>query len=99
MELIMKLTVPVKFGEEEITELKFKKPSGRQIRETGFPFSLEAEGAMAMKAALYISLCASIPMSVVEKLDPVDLVAASGEVCSFFGTREQDSSSTARSNS
>ena len=25
--------------------------------------------------------------------------AASGEVCSFFGTREQDSSSTARSNS
>ncbi|MFR7859822.1 MAG: hypothetical protein ACLU3O_06625 [Parasutterella sp.] len=47
----------------------------------------------------YISMCASIPMSVVEKLDPVDLVAASGEVCSFFGTREQDSSSTARSNS
>ena len=98
----MQLTVPVKFGEEEITELKFKKPSGRQIRETGFPFSLEAEGAMAMKAALcmkYISMCASIPMSVVEKLDPVDLVAASGEFRSFFGTREQDSSSTARSNS
>lgn len=96
----MKLTVPVKFGEEEITELNFKRPSGKQIREVGFPFSLDNEGSMSMKSNIcmkYISLCASIPMSVVEKMDPVDLMTASGEIVGFFGTREQEPSSSAQS--
>lgn len=96
----MELTVPVKFGEEEITELNFKRPSGKQILEVGFPFSMDIDGSMSMKSKIcmkYISLCASIPMSVVEKMDPVDLMAASGEIVGFFGTREQDTSSSAQS--
>lgn len=96
----MKLTVPVKFGEEEITELNFKRPDGRRIREIGFPFSMDNDNSMSMKSNIcmkYISLCASIPMSVVEKMDPADLVEASAEICLFFGTRKQDPSSSAPS--
>lgn len=84
MELI--LTTPIKFGDEELTKLTMKKPTVREIREFGFPYTIgEDVKIIPSICAKYISRLAGIPMSVVDGMSLEDFQKACVEVVYFFG--------------
>lgn len=75
MELI--LTTPIKFGDEELTKLTMKKPTVREIREFGFPYTIGED------VKIIPSICAKlhfqigrVPMSVVDGMSLEDFQKA-----------------------
>lgn len=88
----MKLVTPVMNGEEEITEINLREPTGDDVQKTGFPFLvLPGDGdepALDLRAKVvgkYISLLGGVPPSVVGKLSATDFSDLMGEVMGFFG--------------
>jgi tail assembly chaperone E/41/14-like protein len=87
---IIPLREPVKFGEETITQLEYRKPTGRDIVECGHPLkfdfaadppqiTLDERKMAAMMSALYRQ-----PPSVISRLAPNDWTTAAWALAGFF---------------
>lgn len=88
----MELVYPLKFSEETITNIEFKRPKQKLIRKLGYPFALKEDGEIRLFpdiVARYISELAALPMSVVDEMDAEDVLSASVEIASFFGRGRQ----------
>lgn len=84
MELILK--TPVKFGDEELTKLTLKKPTVKEIREFGFPYTIGEDVKIVPSiCAKYLSRLAGLPMSVIDSMSLEDFQAACVQVVYFFG--------------
>ncbi len=88
----MKLSKPIKKGDEEIFDITLREPTGQDLIEIGYPYVIvmdEADGQslklQSKSIARYISRLGAIPPSTVEKISLADLQVLTGEVMSFFG--------------
>ena len=85
-----KLQEPIEHGGKTIEELTIRPPTTAEIRKVGgFPyktdFSKEGEPDIDTdRAAKFLSICAGIPPSVVDKMDIGDFQAACTTIYSFF---------------
>lgn len=86
----IKLSVPVKFGEEIIAELSYRKPTGADIVQCGHPlkinfaadpveYSFDEQKMARMMATLYAQ-----PPSVIGRLDPNDWTTCAWAIAGFF---------------
>lgn len=101
---ILKLSKAILMGGKEISELTFRKPTGRDVRCCGLPTKSEITPGGAQlqhvdteAAARYISELAGIPPSSVDLLDPADFVEAVSLIASFFNKAAAPSSTAATS--
>ena len=87
---LVALNEPVKFGEETIKQLEFRKPTGKDIVECGHPLkfdfaqdppqiTLDERKMAAMMSALYRQ-----PPSVIASLSPNDWTTAAWALAGFF---------------
>ena len=87
---IVILSEPVKFGEDLIKQLEYRKPTGRDIVECGHPLrfdfaqdppqiTLDERKMAAMMSALYRQ-----PPSVIAQLSPNDWTTAAWKLAGFF---------------
>ncbi|WP_211238056.1 phage tail assembly protein [Derxia gummosa] len=84
---IIPLESPVTIGDDTITELSLRRPSGKDVRELGFPYRLTAIGDVAIDAGIackYASRLAAVPPSTIDALDPVDISTLAQTVLGFF---------------
>ncbi len=89
------LTKPVKAHGEDVHVLELRDPTGKDVRELGFPYQLSADASVMINAgvvAKYVSRLASIPPSSVDDMAPADLNTLSWEIAGFFlGASNPDS--------
>ncbi len=89
-DAVIALREPVKFGEETITQLEYRKPTGKDIIECGHPLkfdfaadpvqiTLDERKMAAMMSALYRQ-----PPSVIGRLSPNDWTTAAWALAGFF---------------
>lgn len=86
------LTKPVTAHGEEIGEFEMREPTGKDVRELGYPYlvlvgdqgasGIELRPGVAMK---YASRLAGIPPSSLDQMCPADISAITGVVMGFFG--------------
>lgn len=85
-----KLQEPIEHGSKMIEELSIRPPTTAEIRKVGgFPYKTDfvKEGEPDIdtdRCAKYLSICAGIPPSVVDKMDIGDFQAACITIYSFF---------------
>lgn len=87
MSTTFTLSRPIVHGSEEITELEFREPTTKDVNTLGMPFKLNADlisEPIPAVTAKYISRLASIPPSVVEKIDVMDYMKLLYLVMGFF---------------
>ena len=84
----LELSYPVKFGEETITFLEYRKPTARDIIENGAPCKVNVETMHitfdepkmnSMMASLYRQ-----PPSMLAMMDPRDWMTAAWKIAPFF---------------
>lgn len=85
----MKLTLskPIQAHGAETSELELAEPTGKDVRELGYPFKLYSDQSihlLADKTAAYVVRLAKIPMSSVDQMSPADLNNAGMMISSFF---------------
>lgn len=81
------LAKPITAHNEPISILEFREPTGRDVRELGYPYQLNQDDSITLLAgvtAKYIVRLAGIPMSAVDEMSAADLNVASHLVSSFF---------------
>lgn len=90
----IKLSKPVRAHGEDIHILEIREPTGKDVRELGFPYTTTGDAGVKLDAgvvAKYVSRLAGVPPSSVDEMSPADLNNLSWEVASFFlGTSAQD---------
>nr|DAP38470.1 MAG TPA: tail assembly chaperone protein [Caudoviricetes sp.] len=84
-----KLCQPIEHGDKTIDELTIRFPTTKEIRKVGgFPYKTDSQYEEAEidteKAARYLSICADIPPSVVDKMDIGDFQNACFIINGFF---------------
>lgn len=92
METIkFKLHEPIQHGGQMINELDIRPPTTAEIRKVGgFPYKTDflTKGGEpdidTDRAAKFLSICARIPPSVIDKMDIGDFQAACVTIYSFF---------------
>ena len=84
----LSLSVPVEFGNQTISELELRLPTTAEIRKIGrLPYIFGKDGQPIPDldiCAKFISTCAQIPPSVVDKLSIGDFQEAAWVVTRFF---------------
>lgn len=85
----MKLTLskPIQAHNAETSELELAEPTGKDVRELGFPFKHYADGSiqfLADKTSAYLVRLAKIPLSSVDQMSPSDINNASMVISNFF---------------
>ena len=92
----IKLSKPVRAHGEDIHVLELREPTGKDVRELGFPYTASGDAGVKMDAgviAKYISRLASVPPSSVDEMQPSDLNTISWDIVGFFlGNSAQDNS-------
>ena len=86
-ESVVTLSAPIKAHDQEISQLTLRRPTGKDVREMGYPYKLDASQAVILQSgviAAYVARLADIPPSSVDLLDPVDLNALGLEIVGFF---------------
>lgn len=89
---VVKLTRPIKAHGDEIAEITLREPTGDDVMELGYPFSVGEDGATTIKAKVvgrYVVKLADIPMSSVKQICPADFLVLAGELIVFFGVSEE----------
>jgi len=93
LEKKFELTTPIMFGDEEITSLKLRKPTVKEIREIGFPFLISLDEDLSINAkicAKHLSRMSALPMSVIDKMSAEDFKEVCWEILSFFGEESRE---------
>lgn len=83
----LELTHPVTAHGETISVLEFNEPSGKDVRELGYPYQMNQDESVKLQAhiiAKYIVRLANVPLSTVDQMKPVDLNSAGWLVAGFF---------------
>lgn len=91
------LSKPIQAHGETVTVLTLREPTGKDVRELGYPYQLGQDDAVKLLAgvtAKYLSRLADIPLSSVDTMSPADLNAAGWQVAGFFfpGSAQKTSS-------
>ncbi|MEJ8324389.1 MULTISPECIES: phage tail assembly protein [Kosakonia] len=90
------LTKPIQAHGETISVLELREPTGKDVRELGFPYVTTGDAGVRLDAgvvAKYIARLGNIPPSSVDTMSPADLNTISWEVAGFFlGTSTPDKS-------
>jgi hypothetical protein len=87
----LKLRMAIKEGAKELTELTFRKPVGKDVRQCGMPTKVEVTAAGGQihhvdteAAARLMSVLAAVPPSTIDQMDAVDFTEAVQIVAGFF---------------
>lgn len=92
----IQLTTAVRAHGEDWFVLELREPTGKDVRELGFPYVTTGDAGIKLDAgviAKYVSRLAGIPLSSVDAMSPADLNSISWEVAGFFlGTSAQENS-------
>jgi hypothetical protein len=81
------LSKPIQAHGAEISELDISEPTGKDVRELGFPYKHYVDGSiqfLADKTAAYLVRLSKIPMSSVDQMSPADINNASMVLSNFF---------------
>lgn len=82
------LSSPIQAHGAELTELSLRRPTGKDVRELGFPYRMSSDGDTVLLSAdvvaKYVARLAAIPPSAVDQLDPSDLNGLGWQVAGFF---------------
>jgi hypothetical protein len=84
----VKLSKAIQAHGAEVTEIELRPPVGKDIRESGFPYSMDAQESLhfdSKSVAKYIEKLAGIPPSSVDAMSPADFQACLGVIMGFFG--------------
>jgi len=90
------LSTPIRaHGDDNLLELSFRPPTGKDVRVLGLPYALGQDGQGKSTVgvdtgvvARYIVELAQIPLSSVDQMSARDLSRAVGVVMGFFGDPE-----------
>ncbi|AKZ72814.1 phage tail assembly protein [Enterobacter roggenkampii] len=92
----IQLTTAVRAHGEDLFVLELREPTGKDVRELGFPYVTTGDAGIKLDAgviAKYVSRLPGIPLSSVDAMSPADLNSISWEVAGFFlGTSAQENS-------
>ncbi|WP_407438669.1 phage tail assembly protein [Lelliottia sp.] len=83
----LELKHPVTAHGETVSVLEFNEPTGKDVRELGYPYQMNQDESIKLQAhiiAKYIVKLASVPLSTVDQMSPGDLNAAGWLVAGFF---------------
>lgn len=72
---------------ETLTVLEFCEPTGKDVRELGYPYQIGNDESIKLSAlvtAKYISRLANIPMSSLDEMSPADMGLAGALIVNFF---------------
>lgn len=72
---------------ETVTVLEFREPTGKDVRELGYPYQVGNDESIKLSASVtakYISRLANIPMSSVDEMSPADMGLAGALIIGFF---------------
>lgn len=83
----LQLSKPIPAHGETLHVLEFAEPTGKDVRELGYPYQMNQDESIKLQAgvvAKYVSRLAKIPLSSVDEMSPADLNAAGWLVAGFF---------------
>lgn len=83
----LQLSKPITAHGETIHVLELRDPTGKDVRELGYPYQMNHDESVKLLAhvvAKYISQLGGIPPSSVDDMSPSDLNAAGWMVAGFF---------------
>lgn len=72
---------------ETVSVLEFNEPTGKDVRELGYPYQMNQDESIKLQAhiiAKYIVKLANVPLSTVDQMSPGDLNSAGWLVAGFF---------------
>ncbi|MGV3345298.1 phage tail assembly protein [Enterobacteriaceae bacterium LUAb1] len=81
------LSKPIIAHGEKLHVLVFSEPTGRDVREIGYPYQMNEDGSVKLLSqvvAKYIVKLCGIPLSSVDDMLPADLNTAGWVVAGFF---------------
>ena len=81
------LKEPITVRGAQLTELTIRPPTGKDLRQCGYPFIIGNEGVQIIDAAAVSKLlvnCAQIPSSSVDQMGPGDWTAGMTAIMGFF---------------
>jgi len=88
MTEVIKLAIPIKAHDEELTELNLRRPTVQEVRAIkSLPYKIDQNDEVSLDmdaSAKYIAVCAGIPPTSVNQLDLSDLHTASWAIARFF---------------
>jgi len=83
----LELNNPVTAHGETVSVLEFTEPTGKDVRELGYPYQMNQDESIKLQAhiiAKYIVKLANVPLSTVDQMSPGDLNSAGWLVAGFF---------------
>ncbi|ENG2552692.1 TPA: phage tail assembly protein [Citrobacter farmeri] len=83
----LELNHPITAHGESLSVLEFNEPTGKDVRELGYPYQMNQDESIKLQAhiiAKYIVRLANVPLSAVDQMSPGDLNAAGWLVAGFF---------------
>lgn len=83
----LELNHPITAHGETLSVLEFNEPTGKDVRELGYPYQMNQDESIKLQAhiiAKYIVRLANVPLSTVDQMSPGDLNAAGWLVVGFF---------------
>lgn len=83
----LELNHPITAHGETLSVLEFNEPTGKDVRELGYPYQMNQDESIKLQAhiiAKYIVRLANVPLSTVDQMSPGDLNAAGWLVAGFF---------------
>ena len=83
----LELKKPIIAHGETLSVLEFDEPTGKDVRELGYPYQMNQDESVRLLAhiiAKYIVRLANVPLSTVDQMKPGDLNSAGWLVAGFF---------------
>ncbi|EGK4138397.1 TPA: phage tail assembly protein [Escherichia coli] len=83
----LELKKPITAHGETLSVLEFDEPTGKDVRELGYPYQMNQDESVRLLAHVvskYIVRLAKVPQSSVDQMSPADLNAAALLVAGFF---------------
>ncbi|MCS2162961.1 phage tail assembly protein [Scandinavium sp. H11S7] len=83
----LELGHPVTAHGETLSVLEFNEPTGKDVRELGYPYQMNQDESIKLQAhiiAKYIVRLANVPLSTVDQMSPGDLNSAGWLIAGFF---------------
>lgn len=83
----LELKKPITAHGETLSVLEFDEPTGKDVRELGYPYQMNQDESVRLLAHVvskYIVRLAKVPQNSVDQMSPADLNAAAWLVAGFF---------------
>lgn len=86
-ENTIQLKKPITAHGDELFELTFREPTGKDIRKNGWPYTMGPDGNVILSGpvvAAYIQDLAGVNPAAVDSMHPADVNAAGWKIAGFF---------------